>query len=137
MSGAGDASVGAGCCAQEDAAGIVSIIATVKNVIRMRMASSAEKSVAGRTVGPVDLAVTVDTAPADQPVALVGQLHAVVNRGRMFRADVTALTEHRQLCHQHPFLVRSVRVVTGTAGLADRRVLPQVRSTLFGVTADA
>src|SRR5215510_1746343 len=108
MSGAGVASVGAGCCAHDSVAGIVSTVTTVKNVIRMRMASSAEKGVTRGAVGPVDLAMAVDAAASDQPVALVGQLDAIVNRGRMPRANVTALAQHRQLRDQHAFLVRSV-----------------------------
>src|SRR5262249_48708193 len=39
------------------------------------------------------------------------------------------------LAHEHALVVGTVRIVTGDAALADRRVLPQIRSALVGVAA--
>ena len=61
---------------------------------------------------------------AGQAVAAGGQLRTVVNRRRMARANVTALTEHRELRHKHAIVVGPVRVVTRVARFPHRRVVP-------------
>ena len=55
----------------------------------------------------------------------------------MPRADVAPLAEHRELRDEHAIVVGPVRVVAGVAGLAHRRVVPEIGPALLGVAADA
>src|SRR5688500_3336516 len=70
-------------------------------------------------------------------VLRVSQQISLIDGRRMPRRDVTTLTQERRFAHQHPIVVRPVRVVAGHAALGDRGVLPQVGSTLLGVTTGA
>ena len=102
----------------------------------MLLALSKER-VSRWTVRPVNLGVAIHTAASDQSVAAGHELAAIVDGRRMSGADMTPLAEHRQLRNEHPLLVRSMRIVARVAGLANRRVVPQIRAALLGVTADA
>jgi len=85
----------------------------------------------------MNLLVTVDATPLDEPVAAVSQRRAVVDGRRMSSADVAPLTKHRQLGHQHPVVDRAVRVVTRAAGLPAGGVIPQERTALLGMAREA
>ena len=89
-------------------------------------------------VRPVDVLMAVHAGPSKHPVALLRcDGRVVVDRRRMLRRDVTALTEHRHAYVQHAIVRRAVRVVARRAVLAHRRVLPEHRSAHLGVTARA
>src|SRR5262245_64545994 len=91
----------------------------------------------GRMVRTVDGRMTRHTTSAEQPVARLGDV-VVVDRRRMLGVRVTALTEERQLGHEHPVVRRTVRIVAGrTAVAGDARVLEQIRAALFGVARRA
>ena len=55
----------------------------------------------------------------------------------MSRRDVAPLAEERQLAHQHPVVVRTVRVMARDTAFADRRMLPEVRTAFLGVATRA
>ena len=65
-------------------------------------------------------------------VGRVVQRVALVHRRRVPIRDVTALAKERLLGHQHPDVVRPVRVVAGGAVLGDGRVSPEHRAALLG-----
>src|SRR5437588_11954457 len=55
----------------------------------------------------------------------------------MSRAYMAALAEHRKLRDEHSIVVRTVRVVARITGLSYRGVVPQERTALFRMAADA
>src|SRR5581483_2095070 len=59
--------------------------------------ASPHEPLARRVVRAVDGRMAGDARAADQPVALRGELHAVVRRRRMARRNVAPLAEHRRL----------------------------------------
>src|SRR6188474_1244393 len=97
--GAGAFSCAGGCsCAA--AATASARKAVVHNGVRVIIGmSSPQKRVTRRAVRPVDLRMTIDAAAADQAIAALVELCLVVDGRGVFRADMTALTEHRQLGH--------------------------------------
>ena len=100
---------------------------------------STEERFARRRVRPVNLLVAHHAAPSCHLVA-VGRVlqHEVVVDGRWVpRRHVTPLAEERHLGHEHPFVVRAVRIVAGDTRVRDGRVFPEVGATLFGMTARA
>src|SRR5262245_25739083 len=105
----------------------------------MMPSSSAKEGVSRWMVGPVDVRMTVHApASVNSTAGRRRRRHAlrVVNRGGMTRADMTALAEHRRLGDQQTIVRRTMRIVARHAALATRRMLPEERSPLFGVTAD-
>ena len=50
---------------------------------------------------------------------------------------MATLAEHRPAGRQHAGVIRAVRVVAIAAVFGSRRMLPQVRATLFGVAVEA
>ena len=91
----------------------------------------------GWMVRPMDVGVTVHAGSTEHAVALVrGDFVFVIDRCRMLRRNMTALTEHRHSHHQHAVVRRAMRVVTGGAALSYRRVLPEHRTPHFRVAAD-
>ena len=76
-------------------------------------------------------------AATEQAVAALHDL-VVVDRRRMLRVVVAALTEERQLRDQHAVVAGSVRIVARRATLAvDAGVFKQPRAALLGVTRRA
>src|ERR1043166_4110447 len=134
--GPGSGAAGCGACANDEAAAITNAAAITEIFLSIFMMSPQER-VAGRAVAAVNLLMAVHAAASDDPVAARGKLRAVVNRRGMPRADVAALAEHRRLGDEHPLVVAAVRIVTGVAGLTNRRVIPQERPALFRVAARA
>ncbi len=97
---------------------------------------SPHEELARRVIRAMDVRVAVHARPSEHAIALAGRDRGVVVYGRrMPGRHVAALTEHRHAHVQHAIVRRAVRVVTGGAALAYRRVFPQHRPAHLRVTA--
>src|SRR5688572_33276734 len=96
-----------------------------------------DQRLARRMVRTMDLGMAVHAAAADNAWAAVPHGETVVHRGRMSRADVTALAQHGHLRNEQPVVRRPVRVVARHAAFAAGGVLEQEWATLFRVARDA
>ena len=91
-------------------------------------------------VGSVHVLMAVLARMLDHAIARTRtelRVAQVVERARMARVQMAALTEIRHLRDQQLVVIRAVRLMARRAVLADRRVLPQERPALLGVAGVA
>ena len=94
--------------------------------------ASARKISPARRIGAVYLRMAISALLVDHE-----NFSPLMGLTRMTCADVAALAEHRHIDHQHVLVDAAVRDMAIEAVRCHRRVHPEERPALFGVTAVA